>query len=113
MPVLVVVVFATVILTFALSSGPDVNALFTYLATGSIGMVFASSGAAPVEMFPTWLRPVIQYQPMSPAIESMRALAEGTSALGPLLLTFAWFLAIAAVFGPLAIRRYRLAAESG
>jgi ABC-2 type transport system permease protein len=112
-PVVVVVVFATVILTFALSAGPNVNTLFTYLATGSIGMVFSSSGAAPLEMFPTWVRPVIQYQPMSLAIESMRAFIEGTSAVWPLTLTFAWALAFAVVFGPLAVRRYRLAAEAG
>jgi ABC-2 type transport system permease protein len=112
-PVMVVVVFTTVILTFAVSAGPNVNTLFTYLATGSVGLVFASSGVAPLAMYPAWVQPLIQYQPMSPAIESMRAFVEGRSAVWPLTLTFAWVLAFAAVFGPLAIRRYRLAAESG
>jgi ABC-2 type transport system permease protein len=112
-PVLVVVVFSLVILTFALNAGPNVNAVFTYLATGSVGMVFASSGVAPIGMYPPWLQPLIQYQPMSVAIDSMRAFVEGTSPVFPLLLTLAWFVTFAAVFGPLAIRRYRLAAESG
>jgi len=113
-PVLVVVVFATVVLTVALAAaGPELNSTFTWLATGSIGLVFGSAGVAPVELFPSWLRPVIQFQPMSPAIESMRALAAGDSALWPLMLTFGWALVFAAVFGPLAVRRYRLAAESG
>jgi ABC-2 type transport system permease protein len=113
-PVLVVVVFATVILTVALAAkGTSVNAVFTWLATGSIGLVFASSGVAPVQTLPSWLRPVIQYQPMSQAIESMRAFAEGNSALWPLTLTLAWALGVAAVFGPLAVRNYRLAAEGG
>ncbi len=112
-PVLVVLVFSTVILTFALSAGPNVNAVFTYLATGSVGMVFASSGVAPVGMYPSWMQPLIQYQPMSAAIDSMRAFVEGTSPVFPLTLTLVWFLAFAAVFGPLAVRRYRLAAESG
>ena len=112
-PVLVVVVFATVVLTVALGAGPEPNVVFTWLATGSIGLVFASSGVAPVETLPSWLRPVIQYQPMSQAIESMRAFAEGNSALWPLTLTFAWAVGVAAVFGPLAVRNYRLAAEGG
>jgi ABC-2 type transport system permease protein len=112
-PVLVVVVFATVVTTLALGAGPDGNTMFTWLGTASIGLVFGSAGVAPVEMFPAWLRPVIHFQPMSPAIESMRALAEGGSAFWPLILTFGWVLGFAAVFGPLAIRNYRTAAETG
>ena len=112
-PVLVVVVFAMIVLTVALASGPEINSMFTWLATGSIGLVFASSGVAPVELLPSWLQPIIQFQPMSPAIESMRALASGESAIWPLTLTVAWAMAIAAVFGPLAVRKYRRAAESG
>jgi ABC-2 type transport system permease protein len=112
-PVMVVVVFATVVITLALGVGPDGNVMFTWLGTASIGLVFCSAGVAPVEMFPDWLRPVIQYQPMSPAIESMRALSSGGSALWPLMATLGWMLALAAVFGPLAIRNYRRAAETG
>ena len=112
-PVVIVVVFATVVTTLALSVGPDGNAMFTWLGTASIGLVFASAGVAPVEMFPAWLRPVIQFQPMSPAIESMRAFAEGHSALLPLTIMAAWVLIFAAVFGPLAMRNYRIAAETG
>jgi ABC-2 type transport system permease protein len=112
-PVLVVVVFATFVLAVALSSGPEVSTVFTYLATGSIGLVFSSSGVAPVGMFPAWLQPVIKYQPMSPAIESMRALAQGASAVWPLTLTLAWVLVFAAILGPLVVHRYRLAAEAG
>jgi ABC-2 type transport system permease protein len=112
-PVIVVVVFAMIVLTVALASGPEINSMFTWLATGSIGLVFASSGVAPVELFPSWLQPIIQFQPMSPAIESMRALAAGESAIWPLTLTVAWALVVAAVFGPLAVRKYRRAAESG
>lgn len=112
-PALVVVVFTTIILTFTLSAGPNVNALFTYLSIGSIGMVFSSSGLAPLAMYPTWMQPLIQYQPMSAAVESMRAFTEGTTAVWPLTLTVAWFLAFGAMFFPLTIRKYRLAAEAG
>jgi ABC-2 type transport system permease protein len=110
-PVLVVVAFSTVVIALALRSGS--NALFMWLGTGSIGLVFCSAGVAPIGMFPSWLRPVIQFQPMSPTIESMRELAQGGSAVCPLLVTFVWVLGLAAVFGPLAVRGYRAAAESG
>ncbi len=111
MPVLVVVVFATVVIAVAVRSQSPT--LLTWLATASIGLVFCSAGLAPLEMFPSWVRPVIQLQPMSPIIESMRALAQGDPALWPLLLTFAWVLGLAAVSVPLAVRGYRVAAETG
>jgi len=112
-PVVVVVVFAMVVITLALGVGPDGNIMFTWLGTACIGLVFCSAGIAPVEMFPGWLRPVIEYQPMSPAIELMQALVGGHSPWWPLTTTLGWVLALAAVFGPLAIRNYRRAAEAG
>ncbi|HEX2213019.1 MAG TPA: ABC transporter permease [Mycobacterium sp.] len=112
-PVAVVVTFAAVVTTLALAVGPDGSAMFTWLGTASIGLVFGSSGVAPMEMFPSWLRPLIQFQPMSPPIETMRALCEGNPVFWPMLATLGWVLAFAAVFGPLAIRNYRIAAETG
>jgi ABC-2 type transport system permease protein len=111
MPVLVVIVFASIVITVALRSGG--NTLFTWFATGSIGLVFCNSGIASLERFPPWLRPFIEYQPMSPTIESMRALAQGGPLLGPLLTTIAWLVVLGGVFVPLAVRGYRDAAESG
>lgn len=111
-PVMVILVVATVVITLALKVGPDGNAMMTWVGTASIGLVFGSSGIAPVEVFPSWLQPLIQYQPMSPAIESMRALSEGRPAVEPLMLTLAWVFGFAAVFVPLAIRNYRTAAET-
>jgi ABC-2 type transport system permease protein len=110
-PVLVVLAFATVVITIGLRSGG--NTLFTWLATGSIGLVFCNAAVAPVDKFPGWLQPVIRFQPMSPTIESMRALAQGAPALAPMLIAFAWLVVVSAVFGPLAIREYRTAAEDG
>lgn len=112
-PVAVVVTFAIVVITLALAVGPDGNAMFTWLGTAAVGLAFGSSGAAPMEMLPSWLRPLVQYQPMSPAIETMRALAEGRSAWWPALMTTGWVLVFAAIFIPLAIRNYRTAAETG
>ncbi|EID18251.1 ABC transporter permease [Mycolicibacterium phlei] len=110
--VLVVVVFAMVIITLALGVGPDGNTLFTWLGAGMIGLVFGSSGVAPVHMYPSWIRPVIQYQPLSPPIELMRGLIEGGPLLWPFVWTMVWMTAIAAVFYPLAIRNHRIASET-
>jgi ABC-2 type transport system permease protein len=109
-PVLIALVFAMVVISIA-AKATD-NVLGTWLATGSIGLVFASSGVAPVEAYPSWVRPFIEFQPMSATVETMRALAEGRPVLWPLTITLAWAFAFAAIFGPRAIRNYREAAES-
>jgi ABC-2 type transport system permease protein len=108
LPPLVIIVFAMVVLTIAVRA--RTRTLMTWLGTASLGLVF--SGIAPVERIPSWLRPLAQFQPMKPIVGSMRALSDGESALWPLLLSFAWLIVLAAVFGPMAIRGYRTAAET-
>ena len=110
-PVLVGVVFSTAVIAIAVRSKSSTSLI--WLGVPSIALVFASSGAPPVELLPSWIRPLIQLQPMAPTIEFMRALAQGGPALWPLLLSFGWALGLAAVVGPLAVRGYRAAAESG
>jgi ABC-2 type transport system permease protein len=110
-PVLVVVVFSMAVIAIAVRSR---NAtMLTWLGMVSIGSVFSCAGVPPIEMLPSWTRPLIHLHPMSPIIESMRALADGGPLLWPLLLTFGWILGTAAVMGPLAVRGYRAAAEFG
>jgi ABC-2 type transport system permease protein len=48
-PVLVVIVFSSLVITVALRSGG--NTLFTWLATGSVGLVFCNSGIASLDTF--------------------------------------------------------------
>jgi ABC-2 type transport system permease protein len=110
-PVLVVVVFSTAVIAIAVRARSSV-ALF-WLAVPSIALVFSSSGIPPVAMLPSWMRTVIPLQPMSTAIESMRALAQGDPALWPLLVSVVWLLGLGALVGPLAVRGYRAAAEVG
>ena len=109
-PVLVAVVFSTTLVAIAVRSTN--NFAIVWLAVPAIGAAFASSGAPPVELLPGWMQPVIRFQPMSPTIESMRALAHGDPALEPLLVTLAWAVGLSVVVVPLAIRGYRAAAES-
>jgi ABC-2 type transport system permease protein len=108
-PVLVVIVFSTAVIAIAVRSKS--SAVLFWLAVPSITLVFSSSGIPPVEMLPSWMQPLIPLQPMAPMIESMRALAQGGPALGPLLLSLVWVLGLAAIVGPLAVRGYRVAAE--
>jgi ABC-2 type transport system permease protein len=110
-PVLVAVVFSTAVIAIAVRSTS--SAVLFWLAVPSITLVFSSSGVPPVEMLPSWMRPLIPLQPMAPTIQSMRALAQGGPALWPLLLSLVWALGLAAVVGPLAVRGYRAAAETG
>lgn len=110
-PVAVVTVFTMMVI--ALSIRAENNVMLTWLGTGSIGLVFCSSGMAPVGMYPSWLQSFITFQPISPAIETMRGLAGQGPVLGPLLLTCAWLTVLGAIFGPLAVRGYRRAAEAG
>jgi ABC-2 type transport system permease protein len=110
-PVLVVVVFATAVIAIAVRSNS--NVLLVFLSVPSITLVFSSSGVTPVQMLPSWIRPLIPLQPMAPAIESMRALAQGAPAVWPLLMSLVWAVGLGAVVGPLAVRGYRAAAEFG
>lgn len=109
-PVLVIVVFSTAVIAIAVRSKS--SALLVWLTVPCIALVFSSAGATPVDMMPSWIRPLIPLQPMSPALESMRALAQGGPALWPLLLSVVWALGLGAVVVPLAVRGYRVAAES-
>lgn len=110
-PVLMVVGFATVIVAVGvLANGKNI---VLGLSTVCFLLLFFNTGMVPVEVFPEWLQHVVRAQPMSPAIEAMRGLAEGGPVLVPTLQTLAWVAGLVAVFGPIAVRNYRVAAESG
>jgi len=77
-------------------------------------LVFASSAFVPVRTMPGWLQGFANNQPLSVVINAVRACSLG-SGLGPdalplVLGSLAWTVGILAVFGPLAVRRYRQAA---
>jgi ABC-2 type transport system permease protein len=110
-PMVISLIFATVVI--AVGARADNNVVLTWLGTGSVGLVFCSSGIAPTEMFPSWVAPIVRIQPMSVAIETMRALAVGDPVIGPLLLTSAWVVGVGLISVPLAVRGYRIAAQKG
>ncbi|WP_327148411.1 ABC transporter permease [Nocardia sp. NBC_01329] len=74
-------------------------------------LLFFNGGFAPVSEYPGWLQPVVRHQPMSPAIDAVRGLTEGGPVAAPLATTVAWTVGLVVVFGPVAVRGYRRAAE--
>jgi len=71
-------------------------------------IVFASSLYVPVATMPSWLQVFAQINPVTPMVDTMRALALGGSISESLWKILAWDGAIILVFLPLALRRYRL-----
>lgn len=76
-------------------------------------LLFFNSGFVPVQAYPPWLQPVVAAQPMSCAVDAMKALALGGPTLTPVLQTLAWSLGMMVVFLYPAIRGYRRASSSG
>jgi ABC-2 type transport system permease protein len=109
-PVLMVIGFSTVIVAVAVQSGG--KNIITGLSTVCFLLLFFNSGMVPVAVFPGWVQPIVRAQPMSPAIEAMRGLAGGGPILWPVLQALVWVAGLVAVFGPIAVRGYRMAAEN-
>lgn len=87
--------------------------LVELVSIGCTLLMFFNSGFVPVMAYPRWLQPIVENQPMSCAIDTMRALALGGPLAEPLLKTLLWVFFAVAVFTMPAIRGYRRAAEEG
>ncbi len=110
-PVAISAGMATVVIAIAVRA--DGKAMVTWLGAACVVLLFLNTGVAPAEKFPGWLQPVVRFQPMSPTIEAMRALAGAGPVLWPLWQAVLWAAALVAVFTPVAVRGYRAAAEAG
>lgn len=110
-PVAWVVVYATIVVVVALRFRS--HAVVTWLTMLAFGAVFGSSAVVPIDIFPSWLQPIVRAQPMSPTIEAMRSLARDGVATWPLLWTFVWLAVLGTGMGAVAVRSYRTAAETG
>jgi ABC transporter DrrB family efflux protein len=73
-------------------------------------LVFASTAFAPKEAMPGWLQAYNDVQPVSVVVRAMRTLSVGGPTTTPVIHALLWILAMAAIFIPLAIARYRRAA---
>ena len=109
-PVVLVVAFATVVIVLGLSQNG--RTILPWTGTTTMGLAIAC--VVPADVLPAALQPLAKYQPVAPMVTAMRSLSVGSGPIWvPLLLTVAWVAVMGAVFGPMAIRGYRNAAELG
>ena len=71
---------------------------------------FASSMFVPTNTMPNWLEPIAHNQPVSVAVDAIRALSTSGFDTDLVLKAFLWAAGLLAVFIPLAVSRYRRSA---
>jgi ABC-2 type transport system permease protein len=94
-PVLFGVAFSFLVTTLALRIKNTVLAEATGIAVA--GLFFFCTGFVPLHLYPKWIQPVIAHQPMSYAVDLMRALSAGGTLLGPVVGTLLWSVGVVAV----------------
>ncbi|WP_353107690.1 ABC transporter permease [Gordonia sp. (in: high G+C Gram-positive bacteria)] len=103
--------FAVLMLALAVNAPPGAP-IVQYLGLLISVLMFFNSGFSPLEAYPGWLQPFVEYQPMSPAIELMRSLASGGTIVEPLVTVAVWAaIFVAAAIYP-ALTGYRKAATA-
>ncbi len=91
-----------------LASTPEAANAFGFIAL--FPLTFASSAFVPPETMPDWLQTfATDINPFSTMVDAVRALFVGGSAGNDVWGSVAWCVALIAVFGFLAVRRYRQA----
>jgi ABC-2 type transport system permease protein len=108
-PSIMVVGFTALVM--ALNMHDNAAVVMNLLSSVTVTLAFAD--ITPIGLFPHWFQLLVRAQPMSPPIEAMRALAHDGNLVWPLAMTLMWTTVLVAVFIPVAVRAYRLAAESG
>lgn len=99
--------FSTVVATLALYI---VNtALVQSTGVAITLLVFFCTGFVPLAQYPRWVQPVVEFQPMSLAVDAMRGMAVGGPVLWPAIGTVAWSAIIAAACAVPMARGYRKA----
>ncbi|GAC56449.1 putative ABC transporter permease protein [Gordonia hirsuta DSM 44140 = NBRC 16056] len=101
--------FAMLTLALAVNSRPGAP-LVPYLGLLSSLLMFFNSGFSPVDMYPGWLQPIVANQPMTPAIDLMRALAVGGPVMSNLIKVTIWVVVLTVLTTYPALRGYHRAA---
>jgi ABC-2 type transport system permease protein len=81
-----------------------------WTAIGTNLAMFFNTGFVPADAYPQWLQPIVRYQPLSCAVDAIRAFADGGPIVGPLLPTLAWSVGVAVICAGPAVVGYRVAA---
>ncbi|MFW0795578.1 ABC transporter permease [Gordonia sp. CPCC 205515] len=103
--------FSTFVLTVSVSTRPSVT-LVPLLSLFSSVLMFFNSGFSPVDAYPAWLQPIVENQPMTPAIEVMRAMASGGPITANLIKVIIWTVVVVVICAVPALRGYRKAATA-
>ncbi|GAA2563471.1 ABC transporter permease [Mycolicibacterium diernhoferi] len=102
----------SLILTLALSLGADATGskagrtevASQLLLVPQLLLVLLSTGLAPLDAFPSWLHPFVQYQPISQITETLRDFTSGSVDTGNLAASLAWCVGLLVIFGVIAVR---------
>lgn len=105
------IAFAVFVLALAVNSRPTAPIVALISLVSSL-LMFFNSGFSPVQAYPGWLQPVVEYQPMTPAVEVMRSFATGGPIAVNLLVVTGWATVLLVAFTIPALRGYRRAATS-
>lgn len=71
-------------------------------------LLLLSNGFSPTENFPTWLQPIVRYQPVSVTCDALRSLVANSDNALPLFCTsLLWLAGLLVLFGILALRAYK------
>lgn len=73
------------------ASGPEAANAYGFII---LFVPYLSSAFVPVDTLPTWLRPIAEFQPVTPIIETIRGLLTGTALDTQPVWAIAWCLAI-------------------
>jgi ABC-type multidrug transport system permease subunit len=74
-----------------------------------IPLAFVSSAYAPVDRLAGWLQPIARVNPVTAAVDVVRALANGGPLAAPVILLAVWTAVLAVIPGVLAVRRWQSA----
>jgi ABC-2 type transport system permease protein len=105
-------VVMALVLTLALSLGADATGskagrtevASQLLLVPQLLLVLLSTGLAPLDAFPSWLHPFVQYQPISQITETLRGFTSGHVDGGNLAASLAWCIGLLVIFGVIAVR---------
>lgn len=105
------VAFTMAVIALALFAANTIVVDATEIVWGLL--MFFSTGFVPVDQYPRWLQPVVKYQPISYAVDTMRGLSLGGPVLAPMVKMLLWSAGVAAACAiPMALG-YRKASRRG
>jgi len=103
------------LLCLAVALGSDALGSSVNSAQGAAYLLFVpqlllfmlSTGIAPEQTFPNWLRPFVRNQPVSQVAETLRGLATSHVAMPNLAVSLTWCLGMVLIFGAITLRLQR------